>query len=101
MKDSFGTYDGRVPEPPYTCPSCADKDARIKELEYQNKQLTEYVEKGVAFRDGLQAKVFGLEQAIKKIYTTQMYEDRKKESGVSVEMVSAILEAAEKAGCRK
>jgi hypothetical protein len=41
-----------------------------------------------------------LSEAIKRIYTTQMYEDRKKESGVSVKMVSAILNAAALAGCR-
>jgi hypothetical protein len=33
MKDSHGAYDGRLPEPPYDCPSCQEKDARIAELE--------------------------------------------------------------------
>lgn len=39
--------------------------------------------------------------AIRRIYTTQMYEDKIKESGVSVEMVSAILDAASIAGVRE
>jgi len=47
------------------------------------------------------AQLAELSEAIKCIYTTQMYEDRKKESGVSVEMVSAILNAATLAGCRE
>ena len=32
MKDSFGTYDGRVPEPPYECPSCAALRAEVERL---------------------------------------------------------------------
>jgi L-fucose isomerase-like protein len=76
------------------------KDTRIAELEYQNKSMEKYVTEGIAFRDDLQVRCATLEQAIKKIYTTQMYEDRTKELGVGVEMVGAILEAAEKAGCR-
>lgn len=111
-------------QPTYTvapCPSCAAlraeneclrrsmkldaatmdaKDTRIAELEYQNKSMEKYVTEGIAFRDDLQVRCATLEQAIKKIYTTQMYEDRTKELGVGVEMVGAILEAAEKAGCR-
>lgn len=35
----------------------AKKDARIKELEYQVKQLEKYVTKGVTFRDELQARI--------------------------------------------
>ena len=39
-------------------------EARVRELEYQNKQLEEYVEKGVAFRDELQAEMGLLEEAL-------------------------------------
>ncbi len=74
--------------------------SRLAELEQQVSNLEEYMLKGVAFRDELQSRVTILEEAIKKIYTTQIYEDRKKELGVSEEMVGAIIEAAEKAGCR-
>ena len=66
-------------------------------------ELTEYYERELtALRADLAAdlRIKRLEKAIKKIYTTQMYEDRKKESGVSVEMVSAILDAAALAGLR-
>ena len=48
-----------------------------------------------------EARIRELEEAIRRIYATQMYEGRKKESGVSVEMVSAILDAAALAGCRE
>jgi hypothetical protein len=51
-------------------------------------------------RDTALSRAEELSEAIKRIYTTQMYENKKRESGVSVEMVSAILEAAEIAGCR-
>ena len=39
--------------------------SRVKELEYQVKQLEEYMLKGVAFRDELQTHIITLKQAIK------------------------------------
>ena len=41
MKDSFGTYDGRVPEPPYECPSCAALRARVALLEKVAEEIVD------------------------------------------------------------
>lgn len=32
MKDSYGTYDGRIAEPPYECPRCAELEAALAAL---------------------------------------------------------------------
>lgn len=45
------------------------KDFRIKELEQQIANLEEYVTKGVAFRDELQANVALLQEALEKAET--------------------------------
>jgi hypothetical protein len=34
MRDSHGTYDGRVPEPPYECPQCARFREKVTGLEH-------------------------------------------------------------------
>ncbi len=48
---------------PPLCPSCDASSARIAELEQQVRTLDEYVTKGVAFRDELQARIKELEGA--------------------------------------
>jgi hypothetical protein len=32
MKDSYGTYDGRKPEPPHECPQCVELQADLDQL---------------------------------------------------------------------
>lgn len=41
-----------------------------------------------------------LREAVRRIYTTQVYEHKKRIFGISVELVSSILDAATLAGCR-
>ena len=33
MRDSYGTYDGSKPEPPYECPECSDLRAKLQAAE--------------------------------------------------------------------
>ena len=39
MRDSYGTYDGSKPEPPYECPECSDLRAKLQAAEAKNAQL--------------------------------------------------------------
>ena len=86
------------------CELIAERDAlkgRMEGLEVRLSAHDDYILEIERDRDALLKRAEELSGAIKRIYTTQMYEDRKKESGVSVEMVSAILDAATLAGCRE
>lgn len=50
-----------------TCPSCAAHLERIRELEQQVVNLEEYMLKGVAFRDELQARSAQLEKVAEAV----------------------------------
>ena len=57
-------HHGRTKKHCIYCEELATKDFRIKELEQQVATLEEYMLKGVAFRDELQAELTRLREAV-------------------------------------
>ena len=44
MRDSYGTYDGSKPEPPYECPECSDLRAKLQAAEERIAELDLIIE---------------------------------------------------------